>query len=150
MKAFQAAVRAADLEPIREIFFSVRSKLTLEDLGICSIQRIDQIHRRAEVGLMLYPHAQRLGLGKEIVGTLSRTALATLPVTEIWAQFSEDNRPAAALFNSMGFQVMRRETVDSGAMHVRNQAWSLYSPSPSDLDSRVQIDVRDESSPVEK
>lgn len=75
---------------------------------------------------MLHPQAQRAGLGKEVVAALTRTALATLPVTEIWAQYSTDNEAAAALFRTLGFQVMRQEAVD-GHAHVRNQTWSLYS-----------------------
>ena len=125
--AFQAALRAPERDPVRELFFSVRDKATEEAMGICSIQRIDPLHRRAEIGLMLHPNAQRAGLGKEVVEALTREALATLPVTEIWAQYSTDNDAAAALFRKLGFQVMRQEAVAGHATQVRKQTWSLYS-----------------------
>jgi RimJ/RimL family protein N-acetyltransferase len=127
MLDFRAALRAADRDPLQELFFSIRDNTTEGTVGICSIQRIDPLHRRAEVGLMLHPQAQRAGLGKEVVAALTRTALDTLPVTEIWAQYSTDNEAAAALFHRLGFQVMRQEAVDGHATHVRKQTWSLYS-----------------------
>jgi RimJ/RimL family protein N-acetyltransferase len=130
---FAAALRAAHRDPPRELFLSICDKLTEEAFGICSIQRIDPVHQRAEIGLMLQHHVQRKGFGKEVVEALTQTALATLPVVEIWAQYAADNQAAVALFNSVGFRPIRPEPADERAHkhagHVRIQTRSLYSRS---------------------
>ena len=133
MHDFQAALRAGDREPPREIFFSVRSKATNDTIGLCSIQRIDPVRQRAEVGLMLHQRAQRLGFGREIISALTRLAIDTLPVTGVWAQYAADNQAAVALFGSLGFVTMPLDSRDYPPTHVGNQIRSLYVAHPTNL-----------------
>ena len=86
------------------------------------------------------------------LGTPIRLAdsLATLPVTEIWAQYSTDNDAAAALFRKLGFQVMRQEAVAGHATQVRKQTWSLYSSGDRASSQGMSSIVMSDPSPAKK
>lgn len=140
MRDFKAALRASDRKPPREIFFSVRSKVTSGAIGLCSIQRIDPVRQRAEVGLMLQQHAQGLGFGTEIISALTQLAIATLPVTGVWAQYSPDNQAAVALFSNLGFVTMPLDAADDPATHAEDQIRSLYIAHPTNLARRMEFD----------
>ena len=106
---FAAALRAANRHPPRELFFAITERLTDQTIGICSIQRIDLANKRAEIGVILQPASQGRGFGKEIILALTKSALRTLPINEIWAQYDARNEAAAALFASSGFHPARAD-----------------------------------------
>jgi [ribosomal protein S5]-alanine N-acetyltransferase len=121
---FAAALRAANRDPIRELFFAVTEGIKGEAIGICSVQRIDLIRKRAEIGVILQPAWQGKGFGKEIILALTSSALRTLPIDEIWAQYDVRNEAAAALFATSGFQPGRADPEEE--LQLTGARWCFF------------------------
>jgi RimJ/RimL family protein N-acetyltransferase len=141
MRGFKAALRARQRNPLRQIFFSVRDKQRNDAVGLCCVQRIDPMRQRAEIGLMLQQRVQGQGIGKEVVAVLTETALAKLPVREIWAQYAADNEAASRLFATLGFRPVPCSESDGIAEQVQARVWTLYSQS-SGASSNTRIDPK--------
>jgi RimJ/RimL family protein N-acetyltransferase len=102
-RSFWLAVAFARRRPAQRLFFSVALRRQQRKIGICSIQQIDPVLRRAEVGVVLEPFARAQGFAGEILPALVARALTTLPVDEIWLQYSERHSIAERLFAGAGF-----------------------------------------------
>ena len=87
----------------KRLFFTVALRSAQRKIGICSIQQIDPIRRRAEAGVVLKSFARAQGYAREILRGLVARALATLPVDEIWLQYSAEHSLAERLFVAAGF-----------------------------------------------
>lgn len=124
VRDFAAALRAANRDPIRELFFCITESSTGQAIGICSVQRIDPLAKRAEIGVMLQPASQGKGFGKEVIPALTATALRTLPIDEIWAQYDARNEAAAAVFAGNGFQPARADPREE--LHLTGARWCFF------------------------
>ena len=102
-RSFRMAVSLTRRRPAGRLFFSVAVRCVQRKIGICSIQQIDPVRRRAEVGVVLESFARAKGFAKEILPALVTRALATLPVDELWLQYSEHHSIAERLFVGAGF-----------------------------------------------
>jgi RimJ/RimL family protein N-acetyltransferase len=100
---FRMAVAFTGRRPAERLFFSVAVRAQERKIGICSIQQIDPVLRRAEVGVVLESFARAQGFAREILPALVSRALTALPVDEIWLQYSKHHSLAERLFASAGF-----------------------------------------------
>ena len=101
-RSFRIAVALTRRRPARRLFFTVAMRSAQRKIGICSLQQIDPIQRRAEVGVVLKSFARAQGVAREILRALVEQALTSLPVDEIWLQYSQDHQLAERLFIAAG------------------------------------------------
>lgn len=99
---------------------AVIEKSSGQSLGICSIQRLDERNRRAEVGIMLKPAVHARGFAKEGLAALMSQAFAILPVDEIGAWVAADHAVVERLVVSVGFA--RRTGSETGEPYA-NHFW---------------------------
>jgi RimJ/RimL family protein N-acetyltransferase len=102
-RGFRMAVAFTGRCPTERLFFSVAMRAQRRKIGICSIQQVDPVLRRAEVGVVLESFARAQGFAREILPALVARALTTLPVDEIWLQYSKQHSLAERLFADAGF-----------------------------------------------
>lgn len=100
---FHSAQRANLRQPSRDLFYGIRCHRTGDDIGLCTLQRIDWISRCAEVGLMLRLEKQHRGLGREILSRLVRSAFDTFGFERLQAAYHVENRAARRVFAACGF-----------------------------------------------
>ena len=105
----------------KPVLFAIIEKQTGEGLGICSIQQLDELHRRAEVGIMLKPAVHARGFAKEAFAALLHEAFAILPVDEIGARVSADHAVVERLLVSVGFA--RRTGNETGGEPLATHFW---------------------------
>ena len=101
--SFRKAVALTRRVPVKRLFFAVAVRTAQRKIGICSIQQIDPIRRRAEAGVMLRTFARAQGFSREILPALVVRAFAALPVDEVWTQYSADHSRAERLVTATGF-----------------------------------------------
>lgn len=109
---FRSAQRANLRHPGRDLFFSIRCKRTDDEVGLCTLQRIDWPSRCAEVGLMLKPGKQHRRLGREILETLVRSAFEVFGFECLQASYRAENLAAKRLFARCGFVEARHAERD--------------------------------------
>lgn len=102
-RSFRIAVALTRRLPARRLFFTVAMRSVQRKIGLCSIQQIDPIQRRAEAGVVLKSFARAQGVAREILPALVERAFTSLPVDEIWLQYSTDHSLAERLFIAAGF-----------------------------------------------
>jgi RimJ/RimL family protein N-acetyltransferase len=102
VRSFHKAVALTRGRPAQRLFFSVAVRSAQRKIGICSIQQIDPIRRRAEAGIVLKSFARAQGFSREILPALVGQALATLPVDEVWTQYAADHSKAERLVVAAG------------------------------------------------
>jgi RimJ/RimL family protein N-acetyltransferase len=102
-RSFRKAVALTRCRPEQRLFFTVALRSAQQKIGICSLQQIDPIRRRAEAGVVLKSFARAQGYAREILRALVARAFATLPVDEIWLQYSAEHSLAERLFVAAGF-----------------------------------------------
>ena len=102
-RSFRLAVALTRRSPAKGLFFTVAMRSLQRKIGICSIQQIDPIRHRAEAGVVLKSFARAQGVAREILPALVERALNSLPVDEIWLQYSKDHSLAERLFIAAGF-----------------------------------------------
>src|SRR5260370_9799141 len=88
VRSFHKAVALTRGRPAQRVFFSVAVRSAQRKIGICSIQQIDPIRRRAEAGIVLKSFARAQGFSREILPALVGQALAAFPVDEVWTQYA--------------------------------------------------------------
>lgn len=79
-----------------------------EPLGCLDVMSFDPLHSRAEVGIVVVPHRQRDGIGKEAMQLLLSYLGDYLRLHQVYAYVSERNTAACALFRSLGFSESAR------------------------------------------
>ena len=102
-RSFRAALVLTRRRPAARLFFTVALRNAGRKIGICSIQQIDPIRRRAEAGVVLKSFARAQGFARQILAALVARALTTLPVDEVWLQYSAAHSLAERLFTAAGF-----------------------------------------------
>ena len=128
-RSFRTAVALTRRDPAQRLFFSVAVRSAQRTIGICSIQQIDPIRRRAEAGIVLESCARALGFAKEILPALVARALATFPVDEVWTQYSADHSIAERLVTAAGFS--RRLDPAAYGQGPDKRVWSAHRSSRS-------------------
>ena len=73
-------------------------------VGFVDLQNYDLRHRRAEVGIVLLPEWQHLGLASEVLGILDRYASKHLLIHQLYALVSANHTIAQALFTKAGYK----------------------------------------------
>jgi RimJ/RimL family protein N-acetyltransferase len=102
-RSFRKAVALTRRLPAQRLFFTVAMRSVQRKIGLCSIQQIDPMRRRAEAGVVLKSFARAQGFAREILPALVERALTTYPVDEIWLQYSKDHSLNERLFTAAGF-----------------------------------------------
>lgn len=124
VRSFNAAVRANVARPRRQIFFRVVERTSMEAIGICCIQSVDLIRRRAELGVMLrHAHCGK-GVGKEALSGLVDYAFRLFPIEEIWVQYQAGHLAAERLVISTGFSPSAYVEADENCPAMR--VWSAF------------------------
>jgi RimJ/RimL family protein N-acetyltransferase len=123
-RSFRKAVALTRHRPAQRLFFTVAARALQRKIGICSIQQIDPIRRRAEAGVVLRSFARAQGFAREILPALAERTFATFPVDEVWLQYSANHALAERLFVAAGFS----RCLDPAAYGEGpdKRVWSLY------------------------
>jgi ribosomal-protein-alanine N-acetyltransferase len=90
---------------------------SLEFLGSIGVYRIDEKHRRGEVGFWLVPEARGRGLGTRAVRLLTGWAFDTLGFERVEMTTTPDNTATRRLAAALGFAeegVMRERNLERG------------------------------------
>jgi RimJ/RimL family protein N-acetyltransferase len=103
VRSFRKAVALTRGHPAERLFFTVAVRSMQRKIGLCSLQQIDPIRRRAEAGVGLKSFARAQGFAREILPALAARAFTELPVDEVWLQHSADHSLADRLFVAAGF-----------------------------------------------
>jgi RimJ/RimL family protein N-acetyltransferase len=101
--SFQAALRMTGRRPLRQLYLALIDRQTQRGAGICSLQGIDPMLRRAEAGLVVAPDFRGGGFGGEAVRALLTIGFTALSLDEIWAQTPGNHGRAERLLISEGF-----------------------------------------------
>jgi RimJ/RimL family protein N-acetyltransferase len=123
-RSFRIALALTHHRPQKRLFFTVALRSAQRNIGICSIQQIDPVRRRAEAGVVLKSFARAQGYAREILRALVARALATLPVDEIWLQYSAEHSLAERLFVAAGFS--RRFDPAAYGEGSNKRVWSAH------------------------
>lgn len=123
LRSFRAALRATSAIPPRHIFMRVLEKTSGEPIGVCSIQNLDVVARRAELGLMIRPAHRARGLGKEALSALVGYAFRLLPIEEAFVQYQRGHLAAERLVISAGFSPSAPVTAEQSVAQKRT--WSV-------------------------
>jgi RimJ/RimL family protein N-acetyltransferase len=102
-RSFRKAVALTRGHPAQRLFFTVAVRSVQRKIGLCSLQQIDPIRRRAEAGVALKSFARAQGFAREILPALATQAFTALPVDEVWLQYSAEHSLAERLFVAAGF-----------------------------------------------
>lgn len=121
-RSFRKAVALTRRLPAERLFFTVAFRSAQRKIGICSLQQIDPIRRRVEAGVILKSCARAQGVAREILRAFVVRAFATLPVDEVWLQYSAEHSITEQLFVDAGF-ARRLDPVDYGGGHGK-RVWS--------------------------
>lgn len=73
-------------------------------IGYVEIYDYDHFHRRAAIGLVLTPKWQRKGYGKRMLTCISRYALETLRLHQVYAEVVADNQSALLFFENSPYK----------------------------------------------
>ncbi|MDB6105381.1 MAG: GCN5-related N-acetyltransferase [Gammaproteobacteria bacterium] len=103
MRSFRKAVALTRGHPAQRLFFTVAVRSMQRKIGLCSLQQIDPVRRRAEAGVVLKFFARAQGFAREILPALAARAFTAFPVDEVWLQYSADHALADRLFVAAGF-----------------------------------------------
>ena len=122
--SFRKAVALTRRLPAQRIFFTVAMRSVQRKIGLCSIQQIDPMRRRAEAGVVLESFARAQGFAREILPALVERALTTYPVDEIWLQYSKDHSLNERLFTAAGFS--RRFDPRAYGEGPDKRVWSVH------------------------
>jgi RimJ/RimL family protein N-acetyltransferase len=112
-RSFRKAVALTRRLPAERLFFTVAVRSAQRKIGICSLQQIDPIRRRAEAGVVLKSFARAQGFAREILRAFVVRAFATLPVDEVWLHYSAEHSITERLFVDAGFS-RRLDPADYG------------------------------------
>lgn len=130
---YRSAQRANLRQPNRDLYYAIRCKRTDDEIGICTLQRIDWVSRCAEVGLMLRPEKQHRGLGPEILQGLVRSAFDGFGFDRLHVSYHAENLAAKRLFAACGFAEMPCTPYDVASQPKRAmltaQEWRTENPS---------------------
>lgn len=125
-KSFRMALSLIRREPVRHLFFAVVETATQRAIGIGSLQQIDPVRRRAEVGIMIEARYRARGFATDGLTALVAYAHAKLPVDEVWAQIAAAHTVVERLVISVGFSPSG-EVAEDGLSGWR--IWSAHSQS---------------------
>jgi RimJ/RimL family protein N-acetyltransferase len=115
-RSFKKAVELAGRSPpIVQLFLAIIDKATRLPVGVCSIASFDQSRRAAEVGIMLKPEAQGLGIAREALSSLVDRAFSELPIDRVWAQIPQTHETAAKMLVKLGFSPAGNRVADIDA-----------------------------------
>jgi len=103
VRSFRLAVALTRRRPPQRLFFTVGVRSLQRKVGICSLQQIDPVLRRAEAGVVLESFARAQGFAREILRALASRAFTEFPVDEVWLQYSATHALAERLFVAAGF-----------------------------------------------
>lgn len=85
----------------------VRMTITLPQglaVGFIDLRNYEPRHQRAEVGIVLMPEYQHLGLAQRSIRLLMEYATCVLHLHQVYAHVQVTNVPALHLFSKTGFQ----------------------------------------------
>jgi len=102
-RSFRAALRANSASPRRQVFLCVLERTSNQPVGICTVQNLDLLERRAELGMMIRPLQRGRGFGKEALAALVGYAFRLFPIEEAFVQYDPRHLAAERLVMSTGF-----------------------------------------------
>lgn len=106
---FDAFIRSGNENPMKRIRLGVEADVAPRGenklVGIVELLDINWIHRRAEVGIILYPDEVRgRGLGTRALTVLANWAFDTIGLHRLYAKVFATNRAALRCFEKVGFE----------------------------------------------
>lgn len=87
----------------KQLRMMIIDKQNEEKVGTIDLYDFDIHHKRAGIGILIYPPFQRKGYATEAIECMERYAFKHLKMNQIFAYISIENQPSIALFNKAGF-----------------------------------------------
>lgn len=86
-----------------EVRFVVERKSDTRVLGCTELMNFDFLHRRAEVGMVLFSRYRGEGYGRQVLQLLARYAFSFLHLHQMYAYVTPGNKGCLRMFASCGF-----------------------------------------------
>ncbi len=87
----------------KQLRMMIINKQNEEKVGTIDLYDFDIHHKRAGIGILIYPPFQRNGYATEAIECMERYAFKSLRLNQIFAYITVENQPSIALFNKAGF-----------------------------------------------
>lgn len=95
----------ADIFEAKQLRLAVCLKGTHAPIGLIDLYDFDPVHRRAGIGIVMYPKEFRAqGYGKEVLQVLIDYAFTHLPLHQLYASVETSNESSLILFKKAGFE----------------------------------------------
>lgn len=93
-----------DIFELKQLRLMIDLRTTGVTVGMVDLYDFDPFHRRAGVGILIDPHYQKRGLGRESLSLLSGYAFSFLKLHQLFVHIPVGNEASKALFAGCGFR----------------------------------------------